>query len=148
MTSSYPAGTNPDAFADELPAATTYVMPALTELQIAVCSASALPFEHLAFDAVTADFAYSRLLGDRYEIENITKTWDRTVVERTKEIDEWAEVTNVLRKRVPVYTYVNNHFAGHAPDTVRELKKRLLGEESIEPPCELAIEPSGQMSLL
>ncbi len=108
----------------------------------------ARPKDMLAFNAVTADFAYSRLLGDRYEIENITKTWDKTVVDRTREIDEWAEVIDVLRKRVPVYTYVNNHFAGHAPATVRELKKRLLGEESIEPSPEQAIEPSGQMSLL
>jgi uncharacterized protein YecE (DUF72 family) len=108
----------------------------------------ARPKDMLAFNAVTADFAYSRLLGDRYEIETVTKTWDKTIVDRTKEIDEWAEVTDVLRKRVPVYTYVNNHFAGHAPATVRELRKRLLGEEPIEQPPEPATEPSGQMSLL
>jgi uncharacterized protein YecE (DUF72 family) len=107
----------------------------------------ARPKDMLAIDAVTADFAYSRLLGDRYEIEAVTKTWDKTIVDRTKEIDEWAEVTDVLRKRVPVYTYVNNHFAGHAPATVAELKKRIFGEQ-IESSSERAIEPSGQMSLL
>jgi uncharacterized protein YecE (DUF72 family) len=107
----------------------------------------ARPKDLLAIDAVTADFAYSRLLGDRYEIEAITKTWDKTIIDRTAEIDEWAEVTEILRKRVPVYTYVNNHFAGHAPTTVRELKKRIFGEQ-IETPSERAIEPSGQMSLL
>jgi len=106
------------------------------------------PKELLAVDAITADFAYSRLLGDRYEIEAITKTWDKTIVDRTPEIDEWTEVTEVLRKRVPVYTYVNNHFAGHAPATVAELKKRIFGGR-VDTPVVKAIEPPGtQMSLL
>jgi uncharacterized protein YecE (DUF72 family) len=34
-------------------------------------------------------------------------------------------VTNAVRERVPVYTYVNNHFAGHAPQTVWEFLKRI-----------------------
>jgi uncharacterized protein YecE (DUF72 family) len=108
----------------------------------------ARPKDVMMIDAITADFAYSRLLGDRYEIENVTKTWDKTIVDRSKEIDEWVEVTDVLRKRVPVYTYVNNHFAGHAPATVRELKKRLLGEDILEVADEPIVEASGQMSLL
>lgn len=108
----------------------------------------ARPKDMLAIDAVTADFAYSRLLGDRYDIEAITKTWDKTIVDRAREIDEWTEVTEVLRKRVPVYTYVNNHFAGHAPATVAELKSRIFGPR-IEPSADQAIAPSGtQMSLL
>ncbi len=76
-------------------------------------------------DMDTADFAYSRLLGDRHEIEAITKKWNQTVVDKSRDIEEWAEVTKTLQKRVPVYTYVNNHFAGHAPATIRELKARL-----------------------
>jgi uncharacterized protein YecE (DUF72 family) len=83
------------------------------------------PSEMLAQDMITADFAYSRLLGDRYEVEEITKRWSETVIDKTREIDEWADVTKTLQKRVPVYTFVNNHFAGHAPATVRELKARL-----------------------
>lgn len=90
------------------------------------------PVQTLGEDLDTAGFAYSRLLGDRHEIEEITKTWGQTVVEKSQEIDEWVEVTKTLQKRVPVYTYVNNHFAGHAPATVRELKKR-LGLETSEP---------------
>ena len=83
------------------------------------------PKQMLGSDPITADFAYNRLLGDRYGIEEITKTWDKTVVDKSREIDEWTEVMNVLQKRVPVYTFVNNHFAGHAPATIAELKKRL-----------------------
>jgi uncharacterized protein YecE (DUF72 family) len=130
---------------------TTRLLDALRKHNVALAMIDhpymARPKDMLAIDAVTADFAYSRLLGDRYEIEAITKTWDKTIIDRTQEIDEWAEVTNVLRKRVPVYTYVNNHFAGHAPATVAELKKRIFGE--VVPPVEEIIEPPGtQMSLL
>jgi uncharacterized protein YecE (DUF72 family) len=82
------------------------------------------------WDGITADFSYVRLLGDRYAIEEQTKVWDKVIVERTRELDEWAEVTNTVRKRVPVYTYVNNHFAGHAPQTVREFLERLNGRKA------------------
>ncbi len=74
---------------------------------------------------VTADFTYIRLLGDRYAIEEQTKVWDKVIVDRKRELSEWAEVTNEVRTRVPVYTYVNNHFAGHAPQTVREYLERI-----------------------
>lgn len=83
------------------------------------------PSEMLGSDSMTSDFAYCRLLGDRYEIEEITKSWGSTVVDKSREVDEWTEVNRTLQKRVPVYTFVNNHFAGHAPATVRELKIRL-----------------------
>jgi uncharacterized protein YecE (DUF72 family) len=83
------------------------------------------PSEMLADDMLTSEFAYCRLLGDRYEIEEITKSWGQTVVDKSREVDEWTEVNRTLQKRVLVYTFVNNHFAGHAPATVRELKTRL-----------------------
>jgi len=83
------------------------------------------PSQMLSEEITTGGFAYSRLLGDRYGIEKITKTWDKTVVDRSREIDEWAEVTKTLRMRVPVYTFVNNHFAGYAPATIDALKIRL-----------------------
>ncbi len=131
---------------------TTRLLDTLREQNVALAMIDhpymARPKDVMMLDPVTADFAYSRLLGDRYEIENRTKTWDKTIVDRTSEIDEWVEVTDVLRKRVPVYTYVNNHFAGHAPATVRELKKRLLGEDIPEVEQEPVTDASGQMSLL
>lgn len=72
-------------------------------------------------DVVTSNFAYVRLLGDRYAIEEITKTWDTTVVDRGPELAEWSGVVDSLLSRdVKVYTYVNNHFAGHSPETMRQ----------------------------
>lgn len=81
-------------------------------------------------DPVTADFTYIRWLGDRSGIEQLTKSWDRTVVDRSAEIAEWAELLTELRRRgVSIYGYVNNHFAGHAPATIRALLDVLAPEQ-------------------
>lgn len=77
-------------------------------------------------DPVTADFVYLRWLGDRYGIERLTQRWDRTVVDRSREIAGWAEICRDLRDReLAIYGYVNNHYAGHAPATVRSLLDRI-----------------------
>ncbi len=73
-------------------------------------------------DPVTADFVYLRWLGDRHGIERLTKTWDRTIVDRAREIEQWGGIVRDLRQRdLEVFGYVNNHYAGHAPATVRSL---------------------------
>jgi uncharacterized protein YecE (DUF72 family) len=77
-------------------------------------------------DIVTSDFAYVRLLGDRYAIEEVTNTWDKTVVDRKRELMEWSAVVDSLLSRdLKVYTYVNNHFAGHSPETMRQFLEML-----------------------
>jgi uncharacterized protein YecE (DUF72 family) len=75
-------------------------------------------FEKL--DPVTADFAYIRWLGDRKGIEKRTKTWDKTIVDRSAELGEWVEVCNKIAGRgVPVFAFANNHYAGNGPATAR-----------------------------
>ena len=89
----------------------------------------------LSNEVVTSDFVYVRLLGDRYAIEEVAKTWDKTVIDRSRELAEWSAVVETLLSRnLKVHTYVNNHFAGHSPETIRqflemlrERQKRLLG---------------------
>lgn len=77
-------------------------------------------------NVVTADFVYVRLLGDRYEIEKLAQTWDKAVVNRDRELAEWSEVVDALLSRnLKVYTYVNNHFAGHSPETIRQFLEML-----------------------
>ena len=77
-------------------------------------------------DVVTSDFVYVRLLGDRYAIEEVTQTWDKTVVDRSRELAEWSAVVDTLLARgLKVYTYVNNHFAGHSPETMRQFLEML-----------------------
>ena len=71
-------------------------------------------------DPITTDFTYIRWLGDRKGIEEHTKTWDKTIVNRTSELTEWANVCwKISGRGVPIFAYANNHYAGHAPATVR-----------------------------
>jgi uncharacterized protein YecE (DUF72 family) len=78
----------------------------------------------MAFDYLTADFTYVRLLGDRKGIEKETKTWDKVIVNRSKELHSWVDVCHASMKRgVSTYVYVNNHYAGHAPATVAQFLK-------------------------
>jgi uncharacterized protein YecE (DUF72 family) len=77
------------------------------------------------FDVVTGPFAYLRLLGDRAEVDKRTETLDHTVIDRSEQLDADAQVMKLLGERVPVLAFANNHFAGYAPDTIRELLARL-----------------------
>jgi len=73
-------------------------------------------------EPVTADVAYVRLIGDRKEIEAITKTWEKEVIDRTDRLERWADhLISLLRKEIRTLVYINNHYAGHAPATVRRL---------------------------
>src|SRR4051812_3472489 len=77
-------------------------------------------------DPITGPLAFVRLLGDREAIEKVATTWDKVVVDRSAELAETAGVLRSLADRVPVVVFVNNHYAGHAPATVRQLRT-LLG---------------------
>ena len=71
------------------------------------------------FDPVTADWTYIRWLGDRKEIEAITRTWNKAVVDRTDQLCSWVDFCDQTTKRgVTVYAYANNHYAGFSPATV------------------------------
>jgi uncharacterized protein YecE (DUF72 family) len=81
-------------------------------------------------DVVTGPFAYMRLLGDRAEVDRLTETLDHTVLDRGEQIQADAAVIRQLSERVPVLAFVNNHFAGYAPDTVRDLLAALNRDAS------------------
>ncbi len=73
-------------------------------------------------DPITADFTYLRWLGDRRGIEEITRVWDKVVVDRTADLRTWADICQEFRSRgVTVFGYANNHYAGHSPATLRAL---------------------------
>jgi uncharacterized protein YecE (DUF72 family) len=76
-------------------------------------------------DAATGPFGYIRLLGDRNEVDRLTKSLDHIVIDRQDQIQSDAEAIKLLAKRVPVLAFVNNHFAGYAPETVRQLLETL-----------------------
>jgi uncharacterized protein YecE (DUF72 family) len=69
-------------------------------------------------DPITADFAYLRWLGDRYAIERQTKTWEKAIVDRSREMRAWVPVVRELVGRVTTFGFFNNHYAGHAPASI------------------------------
>jgi len=76
-------------------------------------------------DVVTGPFGYVRLLGDRAEVDRLTKTLDHIVIDRVDQIEADARAIKRLSGRVPVVTFVNNHFAGYGPVPVATRKPRL-----------------------
>jgi len=92
--------------------------------------------EHL--DVVTTDFVYGRLIGNRKAIDAVTTTFDKVVLDQTARMKRWADLCRELLPRInTVYLYANNHYAGHAPDTIRALAAMIeesgAGESSALP---------------
>jgi uncharacterized protein YecE (DUF72 family) len=71
------------------------------------------------FDPITAEFTYVRWLGDRKGIEEQTKTWEKVIVDRKRELSEWVEILGkVAKRKIQIFAYANNHYAGYGPGTV------------------------------
>lgn len=94
---------------------------------------------------ITAEFTYVRWLGDRKEIEARTKIWNKTIIDRTTELTEWAEVLGKLK--IPIYVYANNHYAGYGPQTVETFRKLWRGPFMIDGIRSPRIAESEQRSL-
>jgi uncharacterized protein YecE (DUF72 family) len=81
------------------------------------------PWEYKAkLDFVTADFTYVRWLGDRKGIEEQTKTWDKTIIDRKSDLKNWVDVFKSMvssTKVLKIFAFANNHYGGHAPATIR-----------------------------
>ena len=79
-----------------------------------------------ALNLITADFAYVRWLGNRKGIEEITTTWEKPIVDREHDLKSWVNflkemiLNKALRK---VFAFANNHYAGHAPSTIKLFEK-------------------------
>jgi uncharacterized protein YecE (DUF72 family) len=83
------------------------------------------PWE-MDLDLVTADFAYVRWLGNRKGIEETTTTWDKAIIDREPDIRNWVDFLQqmVLNKNLrKIFAFANNHYAGHAPNTVKLFEK-------------------------
>ena len=66
-------------------------------------------------------FAYLRLLGDREAVDVLNPMLDHIVIDRGEQVADDAQAIRILRQRVPVVAFVNNHFAGYAPETAQQL---------------------------
>jgi len=73
-------------------------------------------------DLVTGDFLYARLIGDRKAVEARTQTFDQVVLDQSQRLAHWAELLKRLAPQVrETFAFANNHYAGYAIDTIREL---------------------------
>src|ERR1043165_6224309 len=77
----------------------------------------------------TSDFMYVRLMGQDQSLVD----YSRIQIDRTRDVEMW---TNALWPRAEegreAFVYVNNLFAGHSPQSARELQRQ-LGQQPIEP---------------
>ena len=76
----------------------------------------------------TADFHYVRWMGPNRDLTDFS----RTQVDRTEELTAWARALGEAPEGVDVFGYFNNHFAGHSPESARELQ-RMLGQHPTPP---------------
>lgn len=77
----------------------------------------------------TADFAYLRWMGPDREIVD----YSRVQHDRSKEVSAWLSALPTIAAKVKTaYGYVNNHFSGHSPATVRDLQRQ-LGQVVVDP---------------
>lgn len=76
----------------------------------------------------TAPHAYVRWMGPNRDITDFS----HVQVDRTAELELWAKALPLLATKVKVYGYVNNHYAGHGPASVRMLQG-MLGQRSRDP---------------
>jgi len=77
----------------------------------------------------TADFAYIRWMGPNRDLVD----YSRIQVDRRKELETWTKTIAIAAPKVHVmYGYVNNHFAGHSPATVRMLQE-MMGLPVMDP---------------
>ncbi|MGE3881488.1 MAG: DUF72 domain-containing protein [Planctomycetota bacterium] len=102
----------------------------LRERNVALVAVDILYMPHPAelaesLDLVTADFVYARLIGDRKATESASDRFDRVVIDQSARLDRWAKLLLDWMQRVPLgLVYANNHYAGHGPETARDLVAR------------------------
>jgi uncharacterized protein YecE (DUF72 family) len=77
----------------------------------------------------TAGFHYVRWMGADQSIVD----YSRIQIDRTRELESWAELLwPYAEQGREVFGYVNNHFAGHSPESARTLQ-RLAGQPAVDP---------------
>jgi uncharacterized protein YecE (DUF72 family) len=79
-----------------------------------------------------APLRYLRLLG----VENSVARFDTKQFDRSEDLDTWAERIRAAQNATipdPILVFARNFFEGHAPETLRELRRR-LGLTNVTPP--------------
>ncbi len=107
------------------------------------------PFEFLP---ITTDFLYLRLLGDyvtKYDAagERVHR-YGKLLWKREAALESWAlRVERQVGEIRNVWSFVNNHFEGFAPETCQRLAERLGYDLSLPSAGEISPADSGQLDL-
>jgi uncharacterized protein YecE (DUF72 family) len=60
-----------------------------------------------------------RWLGDRRQIS----VFDHIQIDRSQQMAQWAQTLREMAKSTPrIYGFYNNHYAGHSPASVNQMK--------------------------
>ncbi|MEC9476359.1 MAG: DUF72 domain-containing protein [Planctomycetota bacterium] len=71
----------------------------------------------------TGNLGYFRFLGDHKKMDQMTKQWDRQVLDRRDRLLRWVPAIKAFRQAgVDVFGFFNNHYAGHAPATLEDFR--------------------------
>jgi len=82
---------------------------------------------------ITGPFAYIRWLGDRVAMEKITQRWDKSVIDRTSDLEQWlSPVHRLLKQQIPVYGYCNSHYSGYAPGDAKRFQDSITNRAAHE----------------
>lgn len=85
-------------------------------------------------------FTHAKMLldaeDDRKAIDEITAVWNRLVIDHTAKMEEWMPVIEkLLKHRLTIYSYFNNHYAGAGYSSVKafsEILERISGKGNAE----------------
>ena len=102
-----------------------------------------LPILAQRSEVFTAPFVYVRFLGNRKQMDAAVKQsqeaglrkrpFESILTDRTGQMKAWIPpIKLLLARKIPVYVYFNNHYAGYAPGSV-ELFEKLFTDDSIAP---------------
>lgn len=100
----------------------------------------------------TTDFLYVRLMGDyatKYARDGARMhRYGKLLWKREAALESWAlKIERHLQEVRSVWTFVNNHYEGLAPETAQRLAQKLGYELPLPSPLEKATAASGQLDL-
>ncbi len=100
----------------------------------------------------TADFLYMRLMGDystKYDSDGQrVHRYGKLLWKREAALESWAlKIDRHLQESRSVWTFVNNHYEGFAPETCQRLAQRLGYELPLPSLLETASAAPGQLDL-
>ncbi len=82
-------------------------------------------------EIVTGSFVYIRWLGDRKATEKLTKVFNKTVIDRARDLERWIpHIQTLVDNKTELFGYVDKHYGGYAHTELDALTSRFSNQES------------------